>query len=236
MIVNGLFSATGWSQLGIDFTGTNADETNVSGKRIVKPYAFAASGEDAASPTKAKTHEKQYPIRSSSAIPATIVAEPGLEREADQQPHAQHHDELHDVRAHVGERAAREDGRARHRQRAEAVHQPFLQVLRQPERGDEAAEGHGLHDDSRDQEVDVAEPRCRDGAAEDVDEEQHEHQRLHGEADQQVGLARDALGAPHGEHPHVRELVGDRLHRLSSSASAAVWPVSSRNTSSRVGR
>jgi hypothetical protein len=56
MIVNGLFSATGWSQLGMEATGTNADETNVSGKRIVNPYAFAASGEDAVRPTNAKTH------------------------------------------------------------------------------------------------------------------------------------------------------------------------------------
>ena len=58
MIVNGLFSATGWSQLGIVSTGTNADETNVSGKRMVKPYAFAASGEDAVRPMKANTQEK----------------------------------------------------------------------------------------------------------------------------------------------------------------------------------
>ncbi len=72
MIVNGLCFATGWSQLGIDATGTNADETNVSGKRIVKPYAFDASGDDAVSPMNANTHENEYPIKSSSAIPATM--------------------------------------------------------------------------------------------------------------------------------------------------------------------
>ena len=37
MFVNGLCSAIGCSQLGIDCTGTNADETNVTGKRIVNP-------------------------------------------------------------------------------------------------------------------------------------------------------------------------------------------------------
>ena len=58
MYVNGLCSAIGWSQLGIEATGTNAEETNVSGKRIVNPYAFAASGEDAVSPMNANTHEK----------------------------------------------------------------------------------------------------------------------------------------------------------------------------------
>ena len=58
MIVNGLFSATGWSQLGIDSIGTNADETKVSGKRITNPYAFDASGDDADRPMKANTQEK----------------------------------------------------------------------------------------------------------------------------------------------------------------------------------
>jgi hypothetical protein len=58
MVVNGLFSATGSNQLGIDSTGTNAEETNVTGKRIVKLYAFEASGDEAVSPMKAKTHEK----------------------------------------------------------------------------------------------------------------------------------------------------------------------------------
>src|SRR4029453_10888892 len=70
MYVNGLCSAIGWSQLGIESTGTNADEKNVTGKRIVNPYAFDASGDDDMRPMKAKTHEKAYPISSSSAIPA----------------------------------------------------------------------------------------------------------------------------------------------------------------------
>jgi hypothetical protein len=59
MIVNGLFLATGCSQLGIDATGTKADDTNVSGKRMVKPYALAASGDEAVNPTNAKSHEKE---------------------------------------------------------------------------------------------------------------------------------------------------------------------------------
>jgi hypothetical protein len=41
MVVNGLCSATGWSQLGIESTGTNAEDTNVTGKRTVKPTALA---------------------------------------------------------------------------------------------------------------------------------------------------------------------------------------------------
>jgi hypothetical protein len=58
MVVNGLTFATVSSQLGIDASGTNADETNVSGKRIVNPYAFDASGDDADRPMKANTQEK----------------------------------------------------------------------------------------------------------------------------------------------------------------------------------
>jgi hypothetical protein len=57
MVVNGLCSAIGWSQLGIDETGTNADDTKVTGKRTVKPMALAASGDEAVSPTNANTHE-----------------------------------------------------------------------------------------------------------------------------------------------------------------------------------
>src|SRR4029079_4590156 len=71
IFVNGLCSAIGCSQLGIVWTGKNADETNVTGNRIVKPKAFAASGEDDESPMKAKTQENAQPISRSSRIPAT---------------------------------------------------------------------------------------------------------------------------------------------------------------------
>ncbi len=57
IVVNGLCSATGCSHPGIDSTGTNADETNVSGKRTVNPNAFDASGDEAVSPMSANTHE-----------------------------------------------------------------------------------------------------------------------------------------------------------------------------------
>jgi hypothetical protein len=55
--VNGLFSATGSSHDGMLSTGTNADDTNVTGNRIVKPNAFDASGDEAIRPISAKTHE-----------------------------------------------------------------------------------------------------------------------------------------------------------------------------------
>ena len=57
MIVNGLTFANHCSGSGIDCTGTNAEEMNVSGKTAMKPTELAASGEETSSPTNANTHE-----------------------------------------------------------------------------------------------------------------------------------------------------------------------------------
>src|SRR6476646_2191082 len=57
IFVNGLCSALGCSQSGMVATGTNADETNVTGNRIVKPNAFAASGDEDERPIRANTQE-----------------------------------------------------------------------------------------------------------------------------------------------------------------------------------
>ena len=43
--------------VGIVATGTKADDTNVTGKRIVNPYAFDASGDEDERPMKANTQE-----------------------------------------------------------------------------------------------------------------------------------------------------------------------------------
>ncbi len=56
-IVNGLTSANWRSPSGIEATGTNAEEMNVSGKTAMKPTELAASGEETSSPRSAKTHE-----------------------------------------------------------------------------------------------------------------------------------------------------------------------------------
>ena len=93
---------------------------------------------------------------------------------------------------------------ARHRQRAEAVDQALVEVLVEPERRDEPAEGDVLDDDPRDQEVDVGVARRADRAAEDVDEQQHEHDRLHGEREQQVGGPRQAHEVALGDHEACR--------------------------------
>ena len=46
------------ARAGIDLTGTNAEEMNVSGKTAMKPTELAASGEETSMPRNANTHEK----------------------------------------------------------------------------------------------------------------------------------------------------------------------------------
>lgn len=54
----GLTSAKACRAAGIDSTGTKAEEMKVRGKMTMKPSDWAASGEVAVRPTKAKTQEK----------------------------------------------------------------------------------------------------------------------------------------------------------------------------------
>src|SRR5437764_3932456 len=70
VIVNGLTFANACSTSGIEATGTNAEEMNVSGNTAMKPAEFAASGEETISPTNANTQENAYPNSSSSPRPA----------------------------------------------------------------------------------------------------------------------------------------------------------------------
>ena len=95
---------------------------------------------------------------------------------------------------------------------------PLLEVLGEPERRDEAAEGHRLDDDPRNQEVDVVVARRHDRAAEHVDEQQHEHDRLHREGEQQVGRARDPHEVAPGEHQRVGDGVAQARSSLGSSS------------------
>src|SRR3954452_20059764 len=75
-IVNGLISANHCSADGIESTGTNADEMNVSGNTAMKPSELADSGDDTNRPSSAKTHENAYPNRISSPSPASTSSKP----------------------------------------------------------------------------------------------------------------------------------------------------------------
>ena len=78
-----------------------------------------------------------------------------------------------------------------------------MDVLVEAKRRDEAAERDVLHDDPRDQEVDVRVAGRLDRAAEHVAKQQHEHDRLHGEREQQIGRAREADQVALGDHERV---------------------------------
>jgi hypothetical protein len=61
MVLTGFASANVWTAAGIESVGTNADDANVSGKRMVKPIACADSGDDEVSPIQAKIHDDAKP-------------------------------------------------------------------------------------------------------------------------------------------------------------------------------
>src|SRR5919108_2880436 len=89
-----------------------------------------------------------------------------------------------------------------------AVDEALLEVLRQSQRGDEATERHRLGDDPGHQEARVVlKARRLDRAAEDVHEQQHEHDRLRREGQKQVGRPRYAEQTSLREHHRV----GDRV-------------------------
>ena len=218
IVVNGLFSAKGCSHDGIDWTGTNADDTNVSGnrKREADRVRRLRRGRD--EPDQREDPGEGVPDEQQQRDAREDLRHIGVEAEADGEPDGEHDDELDHVQPYIGRRAAREHGGARHRQRAEAVHQALLHVVGEPERGHETAEHHGLHEDPRQQEVDVVEAGRADRAAEDVDEQQHEHDRLHRVADEQIGLAPDAKQRSLRHHPRVAEGRCDAHSAASSSA------------------
>ena len=105
-------------------------------------------------------------------------------------------------------------------------------------------EHDGLGEDARHQvlAVDLRIRRIagqRDRATEDEREEQHEHDRLEDREDRELRDARDALEvAPADDEAPSRSwpLVDAARSLAAASSSTEAWPVSDRNTSSRVGR
>src|SRR5712691_8279010 len=140
-----------------------------------------------------------------------------VETEADGRADDDHQQDHEDVAYQIGDGSSGQDGRAGHGQRPEPVDDALAHVLGQADRGGGGAEHDRLHDDPRDQEVDVADPGDVDGAAEDVAEQQHEHDRLDGGEDQQLGGAGDvgqvATGDDQGVGEDGRAREPDRLDR-----------------------
>ena len=152
---------TGWclakpcSQPGIVPTTTNADDANTSGARIGNDAACAVSAlldreaDDREDPREREAEEQHH--RHAGEQPEEV----GVDAEADEIPDADHQDHDEDVAHEVGERAAGQHRRARHRQRAEPLDEALVQVLGEPDPGFDRTEHDGLHEDAGHQVVDV---------------------------------------------------------------------------------
>ena len=81
---------------------------------------------------KANTHENAYPRSRSSATPPSTSGTPVEKRKPTAKSHGDHHGELEEVGDDIGEGSPGEHRRARHRQRAETVDQPFFRSSASP--------------------------------------------------------------------------------------------------------
>ena len=119
----------------------------------------------------------------------------------------------------VGEGPPGQDGRARHRQRAEPIDDPLVDVVGHPDRRRRGGEDDRLGEDPGHQERRVvAAAGDVDRAAEHEDEEQHEHDRLEDGEDRQLRDPRDPLEVA----PADQEAVRDRL--ADAAARGSAWP------------
>ena len=129
VMLTGWWRANGCSQPGIVATGTIADAGeheheeredagDLGGFRVLCDQADR--GVDPGEAVAEEDHERQ---------PGDDRADAGVEAEADEQTQADHQREREHAAAEVGERAAGEDGRAGHRQAAEAVDDAAAQVV-----------------------------------------------------------------------------------------------------------
>ena len=99
--------------------------------------------------------------------------------------------------------------------------------------GPDDAEGERLHEDAADQVLAVAAAGDVDRAAEDVREQQHEHQRLQRDVEQLLGDLADVLEVAPGEHEAVRDRASG-WRRSCGARSRLARSVSVRKTSSSV--
>ena len=134
----------------------------------------------------------------------------GVDAPTDQEAHAGHEQHHEHVAHEVGERAADEHRRARHRQRPEPLDEALLEILGEADAGGERAEHDGLDEDAGHQEVDVVvDAGHLDRAAEDVAEHQHEDDRLDRREHEELRVAAQVQQVA----PRHRERVGDRPGR-----------------------
>ncbi len=155
-------------------TCTKALLAKVSGKSQMNPADCAASTLWTSRPIVAEIHEK---AKLTSRIMPKAASQPnGLPCgwKPTSSPTTSITITTTKLRSQIGQGAPRQHGGLRHRQRAEAVDQAALQVLRQPDAGRRRAEDDRLDEDARHEVVDVADARRQlgDRPAEDIAKEQ----------------------------------------------------------------
>ena len=177
--VTGEALAIGCSQLGRVEIGTKTELAKTSGNRSTNPAVCAVSAPRTTKETNAKIQLSANPKAATSAThPSREDAR--LEAEADEVADDDHQADDQDVSHEVRGRSPEQDGRARHRHRAEAVDDAAAQVLGEADRRVRGAKRDRLHEDPGQEVVDIGNSRRQrqaDGTAEDVDEQDDEHDR-----------------------------------------------------------
>ena len=134
----------------------------MSGKMMMKPSAWADSGEDDdQADEREDPRERVAEEQQRAAMPATISATPASKQKPTMKPDDEHRSTsaIMFVATSASVRPASTAERAIGSERKRSI-RPLLQVLGEPERGGEAAEGDRLDDDPGHQEVDVVVARA----------------------------------------------------------------------------
>ena len=132
--VTGEASAIGCSQLGRVEIGTKTELAKTSGNRSTNPAVWAVSAPRTTRETNAKIQLSANPKAATSATHAERREDARLEAEADEVADDDHQADDQDVSHEVRGRSPEQDGRARHRHRAEAVDDAAAQVLGEADR------------------------------------------------------------------------------------------------------
>ena len=136
-------------------TGTNTELAKTSGKIATKPADCAASAPRTVSRDEGKDPTQGQAEGGHNCDRGERIQQAAAEPEADHVADDDHERDDEHVAHEVGQRATGEHGRAGHRHRAEAVDHATLEVLGESDRGLGCPERHGLHEDPRQEEVDV---------------------------------------------------------------------------------
>src|SRR5215207_3812188 len=239
----GLTDTSTWSSRGIVFGSTKMLLAIVSGNSSRKLDVITDSGDFTSMPTMIHIHESDIANRMISATASTTEHSPGWSEPHDE-PESDHHRRGERVAEHVAEQRTEDRRGLPDGHRAEAVEQALRDVGVESDAGVDGDENDGLHHDPRDEVLHVLLHAPGQRAAEQVGEHQRHHQRERRHVEQLEGDMLDLQHRPPAEGDRRRP--GTRGARprggcehahatASCSPVALIFPVSAKNTSSRLG-